>query len=860
MILQGEIVLSNVNDGAPGQNVVRLDLDNEADTWLTRSNGEDITTSLTSRGRLYDGTKQVTSGFTKELVCEGCEGAVTATSLNPGLMTINVTKVSAEHASATLKVTYKGALYSAVFSVTKSADGGRYVLDVSPSAVQAGTDKTTSPGRLSVSAYYETASGERKKLKPGTDCKIYADGTEVKGSDSTGYIGYYTIPAGASSVSLQLKNIDGVVLDHETVPVLYDGQSASDVRMQYATSADGPWQDSYADGCKWFRVSTDGGKTWGVAMKFIGDKGEPGVNPACYRLIQDGNGMCTAGLVLGTDASGKPTVSVEMAIDLSFSIYKFVGDSAERLGSSKDFAAESVFVPAGKATYGGITLETVNTGDGFDVGCDDTVSETDIVNTLIDMSAVKVTLKQGGKVWDTVTVPVTTAQDQAYSRTKAMMESIYTNKENFSVYKQQADNISEMVYSHGRNLLYDAGFTDSTPTLEGTMGQRRFQTSAGNTVTVNGDGTLTITASGNVTAQYSGVYWYVPIQATGYYTASVEVLDGTTVTDDSPGSFAIYTATEDRTQEQNMIGYNSISASNAGKRVSVTTNTELTGADFAKYLEVFVVVPTNGTIKIKCPQLERGKEATNWTLRGTEDGLMKAGLDIETGKANLYADRTTIYNSKGKEIAVFDSDGNLLAGSLTCTKDGLTANIVPGLASFLKYGTKMGIRIGIIDGLPALYATNETGDVVWKMGIDYKTSTSDTAALSGLTGDGYAAYLYSASLADHKKTGIKVVAEGTITITNTSTVMHTYDENNISIKVDNLWGTDAKDEDCNVALGNASGVGAGADGSISFDIEATTSSTDTTNFPSSPWQATVHVLYLGNEIGSGKVPMSPDFS
>lgn len=588
-----------------------------------------------------------------------------------------------------------------------------------------------------------------------------------------------------------------------------------------------------------------------------GTNGKDGVNPACYRLIQDGNGMCTAGLVLGTDASGKPTVSVEMAIDLSFSIYKFVGDSAERLGSSKDFAAESVFVPAGKATYGGITLETVNTGDGFDVGCDDTVSETDIVNTLIDMSAVKVTLKQGGKVWDTVTVPVTTAQDQAYSRTKAMMESIYTNQTGLSVIKHQADSISAMVYAHGTNMLYDAGFTDPIPTLEGTMGQRRFQTSAGNTVTVNGDGTLTITASGNVTAQYSGVYWYVPIQATGFYTASVEVLDGTTVTD---GSFAIYTATSDRTQEQNMIGYNAIKASDVGKRVSVTTNTELTGADFAKYLEVYVVVPTNGTIKIKCPQLERGKEATNWTLRGTEDGLVKAGLDIETGKVNLYADRTTIYNSKGKEVAVFDSEGNLLAGSLTCTKDGLTANIVPGLASFLQSGTSLGIRIGIIDGKPALYATNEKGAVTWQLSVDYSDKTSDTAELSGLTGDGYAHYLYNSSLTDRKKTGVQVVASGTITIKNTSTVMHIYNENNISIKMDNLWGTGKANDDCDVKLGETGSVAVNVTADISFDAVATTSSTDTTNFPFSPWQATVHVLYLGNEIGSGKVIMRPDFS
>ena len=128
----------------------------------------------------------------------------------------------------------------------------------------------------------------------------------------------------------------------------------------------------------------------------------------------------------------------------------------------------------------------------------------------------------------------------AYSRTKAMLESIYTNKENFSVYKQQADNILEMVYAHGTNMLYDAGFTDSTPNLDGTMRMRRFQTSAGNTVTVNGDGTLTISASGNTENKYTGIFWYVPVNALGKYTASVYDVQGGGFDSDQKAYMSIY--------------------------------------------------------------------------------------------------------------------------------------------------------------------------------------------------------------------------------------------------------------------------------------------------------------------------------
>jgi len=395
-------------------------------------------------------------------------------------------------------------------------------------------------------------------------------------------------------------------------------------------------------------------------------KGEAGVNPACYRLIQTGSGMCTAGLVQGTDASGKPKVSVEMAIDLSFSIYKFVGDSAERLGSSKDFAAESVFVPAGKATYGGITLQTVNTGDGFDVGCDDTVSETDIVNTLIDMSAVKVTLKQGGKTWDTVTVPVTTAQNQAYSRTKAMMESIYTNKQGLATVTHDAESIKALVYTHGRNLLYDAGFKDKAVSMDGTMGQRRYSSSGVNTVTFGDDGTAVISASGNTENKYTGIFWYVPVNALGKYTASVYDVQGGGFDSDKKAYMSIYACDANR-KEKTALGGMMIGSDTDGKRLVLTSADVPEGTP---YLEFGIYVIKNGMLKIKCPQLERGEEATDWTLRGTEDGLTKAGVDIERGTVTQYGDRFKWMDAKGNMIAGMGADGNATFNGIVHAKGG----------------------------------------------------------------------------------------------------------------------------------------------------------------------------------------------
>ena len=703
-----------------------------------------------------------------------------------------------------------------------------------------------------------------------------------------------------------------------------DGKPASNVLIEYSVSGGEPWSSTYADGYKWFRISTDGGKTWSAAMKFIGDngtsvtikgtalghykesenipsglatgiylqdpmkayringklltdvsvtagdgyllngylyvatptawqnvgqikgdKGEPGVNPACYRLVEMGEGKAEATISLDTAKKG---ISVSVYVYMKFVVYKYQGDSAERLTDVSGFSVEGYLYNAEEA----VMVSRGNDGT-FVLTYHSTVSGDD----MDDYATLKVALKDSSKkIWDVATFPVVLNNGSVYTRTSQMMESIYSNKEGLATVEHDAKSIKALVYTHGRNLLYDAGFSDKTVSMDGTMGQRWYSSSGVNTVTFGDDGTAVISASGNTENKYTGIFWYVPVNALGKYTASVYDVQAGGFDGDKKAYMSIY-ACDANKKEKTALGGMMIGSDTDGKRIVLTSADVPEGTP---YLEFGIYVIKNGTLKIKCPQLERGEEATDWTLRGVEDGLVKAGVDVGAGKVNLYADRTTLYNSKGKEIAVFDADGNLLAGSLTCTKNGLTANVKPGEASFLKSGSALGIRIGIIDGSPALYATNENGAVTWKLSIDYGTTTSDTAALTEVTGEGYAAYTTNGSISAPARTGVFVRAYGTLRIKNTSTVMHTYDANNISLKVDNLWGTGTKNESCDVNLGNTGSVGVNGIGSMGFDIMATTSSTDTTNFPFSPWQATVHVLYLGNEIGSGKVTMSPDFS
>ena len=703
-----------------------------------------------------------------------------------------------------------------------------------------------------------------------------------------------------------------------------DGKSASNVLIEYSVSGGEPWSSTYADGYKWFRISTDGGKTWSAPMKFIGDngtsvtikgtalghykesenipsglakgiylqdpmkafsvngklltdvsvtagdgyllngylyvatptawqnvgrikgdKGEPGVNPACYRLVEMGEGKAEATISLDT---AKKDITVSVNVNMSFGVYKYQGDSAERLTDVSGFnvkgylydAEEAVMVSRGNDGTFVLTYHSTVSGDDMD-----------------GYATLKVVLRDSSnKIWDVATFPVVLNNGSVYTRTSQMMESIYSNQQGLTTVTHDAQSIKGLVYTHGRNLLYDAGFRDKAVSMDGTMGQRWYSSSGVNTVTFGDDGTALISASGNTENKYTGVFWYVPVNALGKYTASVYDVQGGGFDGDKKAYMSIY-ACDANKKEKTALGGMMIGSDTDGKRIVLTSADVPEGTP---YLEFGIYVIRNGTLKIKCPQLERGEEATDWTLRGVEDGLTKAGVDVGAGKVNLYADRTTLYNSKGKEIAVFDADGNLLAGSLTCTKNGLTANVKPGEASFLKSGSALGIRIGIIDGSPALYATNENGAVTWKLSIDYGTTTSDTASLTEVTGDGYAAYTTNGSISAPAKTGVYVRAYGTIGIRNTSTVMHTYNANNISLKVDNLWGTGTKNESCDMNLGNTGSVGVNGIGSMDFDIMATTSSTDISKFPTSGWNATIHVLYLGNEIGTGSVTMSTDFS
>lgn len=514
-----------------------------------------------------------------------------------------------------------------------------------------------------------------------------------------------------------------------------DGKPASNVLIEYSVSGGEPWSSTYADGYKWFRISTDGGKTWSAPMKFIGDngtsvtikgtalghfkegesipsglatgiylqdpmmayrfngklltdvsvtagdgyllngylyvatptawqnvgqikgdKGEPGVNPACYRLVEMGEGKAEATISLDTAKKG---ISVSVYVLMKFVVYKYQGDSAERLTDVSGFsvegylrnAEEAVMVSRGNDGTFVLTYHSTVSGDDMD-----------------DYATVKVALRDSNnKIWDLATFPVVLNNGSVYTRTSQMMESIYSNQQGLTKAEQDAKSIKALVYTHGRNLLYDAGFSDKTVSMDGTMGQRRYSSSGVNTVTFGDDGTALISASGNTENKYTGIFWYVPVEALGKYTASVYDVQAGGFDGDKKAYMSIY-ACDANKKEKTALGGMMIGSDTDGERIVLTSADVPEGTP---YLELGIYVIKNGTLKIKCPQLERGEEATDWTLRGTEDGLTKAGVDIERGTVTQYGDRFKWMDATGKNmIAGMDSDGNATFNGIVHAKGG----------------------------------------------------------------------------------------------------------------------------------------------------------------------------------------------
>lgn len=244
----GKISVTHTSDGAPGdpgragKDSISLDLDNESDSMQYSSSGEKITTAVITHARLYDGNTLVTASSGADAVTWNYEldgiPATTAGFTNgsfvDGVKTYNVKQLTKENATLTVKATYKGMTYNAVFSVKKLLNKDKYELVINPDVIAFNPDEQTTPEQdLVVQVNHWSPSGSYEQIssisKTTGTLRLYAatintSGTETLGDPVALSSGKYTIAKASINTSLSayrfiLKDTSGNILDSETVPI-----------------------------------------------------------------------------------------------------------------------------------------------------------------------------------------------------------------------------------------------------------------------------------------------------------------------------------------------------------------------------------------------------------------------------------------------------------------------------------------------------------------------------------------------------------------------------------------------------------------------------------------------------------------
>ena len=78
---------------------------------------------------------------------------------------------------------------------------------------------------------------------------------------------------------MQRKNLPSgtaILYGHEYTYVRLTGEDGKTVKAQYSVDGKTNWHSPFATGDIWMRTSEDGGKTWGAAVRIVGEKGDGG--------------------------------------------------------------------------------------------------------------------------------------------------------------------------------------------------------------------------------------------------------------------------------------------------------------------------------------------------------------------------------------------------------------------------------------------------------------------------------------------------------------------------------------------------------------------------------------------------------
>lgn len=221
--------ITKIYDGAPGESVLSVVLDNEdiyvpcnSDGSLTEGALSDASTKI----YVYEGNKEVTDKATIKPTASGAAG--TYNSINH---TYTVTSMTAETARISFEVTYGGTTVNKIFNLTKLKAGVNgvtptiYSIESSHLTVNRNINNNYSPSSVTFNAYSKT--GNDNKIAYTGRFKIYVDGVLKYTSSNDESEKAYTIPTDKQcsiiKAELYKSGSTTTLIDSQTVTVVSDG-------------------------------------------------------------------------------------------------------------------------------------------------------------------------------------------------------------------------------------------------------------------------------------------------------------------------------------------------------------------------------------------------------------------------------------------------------------------------------------------------------------------------------------------------------------------------------------------------------------------------------------------------------------
>lgn len=262
-----------ISDGIDGKSNVIADIDNEMDSIITDVDGNfSGSVALYANVSMWYGTTKLALD---EITFSSVTGVTSSGNKSTGKCTFSVTSSMSDKAviSITVKATHNGTQYvrTLTFTISKVKQGSKgenaivYAIKTSVSSVKVDKSGNVSPSSVSASVT-KTEGGSTQTLSPlisGMSLQSSKDGISWSNK----------LPVNVSKSDTQVYfrlMLNGVEIDHETVPVVIDGADGRGIKttidMFCALSSD---KEAYAIQHGDWKVFDEARKSWNIDNPYL---------------------------------------------------------------------------------------------------------------------------------------------------------------------------------------------------------------------------------------------------------------------------------------------------------------------------------------------------------------------------------------------------------------------------------------------------------------------------------------------------------------------------------------------------------------------------------------------------------------